>query len=70
MFLSWNVDVPSSYIHRRERTAMNGDTKKNIALGAIALGVGVALGAVLGNDRTRKSLADRGKNWLNNHRQN
>ena len=47
---------------------MNGDAKKDIALGAIALGVGVALGAVLGNDRTRKSLVDNGKNWLSNNR--
>jgi len=49
---------------------MNGNTKKHLALGAIALGVGVAVGAVLGNDRTRKSLVDKGKNWFNNHRQN
>jgi len=48
---------------------MNGNTKRDIALGAIALGVGVALGAVLGNERTRNSIVDKGKNWLNNHRQ-
>jgi thiamine biosynthesis lipoprotein ApbE len=48
---------------------MNGNTKKELALGAIALGFGVALGAVLGNERTRKSIVETGKNWLNNHRQ-
>lgn len=47
---------------------MNGEAKKDVALGVIALGVGVALGAVLGNDRTRKSLADKSKNWFNSHR--
>ncbi len=47
---------------------MNGEAKKDVALGVIALGVGVALGAVLGNDRTRKSLVDKSKNWFNNHR--
>lgn len=49
---------------------MNGETKKEIALGVIALGVGVALGAVLGNEQTRNSLVDKGKNWFNNRRQN
>jgi hypothetical protein len=68
MFLLWHANVPTSYMHRRERRTMNGNTKKDLALGAIALGVGVALGAVLGNDGTRKSLVDKGKNWLNNHR--
>lgn len=48
---------------------MNGEMKKDIALGVIVLGVGVALGAILGNDGTRKSLVDKGKSWLNNHRQ-
>jgi hypothetical protein len=48
---------------------MNGDAKRSIALGVIALGVGAALGAVLGNDKTRKSIADKGKNWLSNLRQ-
>jgi hypothetical protein len=47
---------------------MNGEAKKDVALGAIALGLGVALGAVLGNEKTRKSLVDNGKNLLNNHR--
>ena len=47
---------------------MNGEVKKDILLGAIALGVGAALGAVLGNDRTRRSLVDSGKKWLKNHR--
>lgn len=54
----------------RERGNMNGETKKEIALGVIALGVGVALGAVLGNEQTRNSLVDKGKNWFNNRRQN
>jgi len=49
---------------------MNGESKKEIALGALALGVGVALGAVIGNDATRKSLVDKGKNWINEYRQN
>jgi hypothetical protein len=53
---------------RRERKTMNGDTKKNIALGAIALGVGVALGAVFGNDRTRKSIVDNGKSLYSSYR--
>lgn len=48
---------------------MNGDTKKNIAFGVLALGVGVAVGAVLGNDRTRKSLVDKSKNLFNNRRE-
>jgi hypothetical protein len=48
---------------------MNGETKRAFALGAIALSVGVALGAVLGNDKTRKSLVDKGKNWFNGQRQ-
>jgi hypothetical protein len=48
---------------------MNGETRKSIALSAVALGVGVALGAVLGNDKTRKSLVDNGKTFFNNHRQ-
>jgi hypothetical protein len=48
---------------------MNGESRREIALSALALGVGVALGAVLGNDATRKSLVDKGKNWINAHRQ-
>jgi len=55
---------------RREKGTMNGESKKEIALGAIALGLGVALGAVLGNDTTRKTLVDKGKNWINVYRQN
>jgi len=47
---------------------MNGDAKKDIALGAIALGVGVALGAVFGNERTRKSIVDNGKSLFSNYR--
>jgi hypothetical protein len=53
---------------RRERKTMNGDTKKDIALGAIALGVGIALGAVFGNDRTRKSIVDNGKSLYSSYR--
>ena len=45
---------------------MNGESRKEIALGAIALSVGVALGAVLGNDTTRKLIADKGKDIFNN----
>jgi predicted ArsR family transcriptional regulator len=48
---------------------MNGESKRDIALSALALGVGVALGAVLGNDATRKSLVDKGKSWINEYRQ-
>jgi hypothetical protein len=48
---------------------MNGDAKRNVALGVIALGIGAALGAVLGNDKTRKSITDRSKNWFSNLRQ-
>jgi hypothetical protein len=48
---------------------MNGQSRREIALGAVALGVGVALGAVLGNDATRKSLVERGKSLINEHRQ-
>jgi hypothetical protein len=48
---------------------MNGESRREIALSALALGVGVALGAVLGNDATRKSLVDKGKNWINAQRQ-
>jgi hypothetical protein len=53
---------------QEERKTMNGESKKEIALGVIALGVGVALGAVLGNETTRKSLVDRGKSLFNNRR--
>jgi hypothetical protein len=49
---------------------MNGEARKGIALGALALGVGVALGAVIGNDTTRKSLVDKGKNWIKQYKQN
>ncbi len=49
---------------------MNGEDRKDIALGAIALSVGVALGAVLANEKTRKTLVDKGKGWLSNIRQN
>jgi hypothetical protein len=59
-----------SHQHRREKRTMNGESKREIALGALALGIGVALGAVLGNDTTRKSLVDKGKNWINAYRQN
>jgi hypothetical protein len=48
---------------------MNGESKRQIALSALALGLGIALGAVLGNDTTRKSLVDKGKNWINSYRQ-
>jgi predicted ArsR family transcriptional regulator len=48
---------------------VNGQSKREIALGALALGVGVALGAVLGNDVTRKSLVEKGKNWIKDYRQ-
>jgi hypothetical protein len=68
MFLSWNINVSGYWTRRRERKAMNGETRKSVALSALALGVGVALGAVLGNDKTRKSLVDKGNNWFNNHR--
>ena len=59
-----------SHGNRREKETMNGESKKEIALGALALGVGVALGAVIGNDATRKSLVDKGKSWINEYRQN
>jgi predicted ArsR family transcriptional regulator len=59
-----------SHRHRREKETMNGESKRDIALGALALGVGVALGAVIGNDATRKSLVDKGKSWINEYRQN
>jgi hypothetical protein len=48
---------------------MNGESKKDIALSALALGVGVALGAVIGNDTTRKSIVDKGKSWINEYKQ-
>jgi hypothetical protein len=48
---------------------MNGGSKREIAFSALALGVGVALGAVIGNDATRKSLVDKGKSWINEHKQ-
>jgi hypothetical protein len=54
---------------RRERKTMNGNAKKDIALGAIALGVGVALGAVFGNEKTRKSIVDSSKSLFSNYRQ-
>ena len=47
---------------------MNGDTKKNLALGTVALGVGVAIGAVLGNDKTRQSFVDRSKGFFGSRR--
>ena len=53
---------------RREIETMNGEAKRQIALSAVALGVGVALGAVLGNEGTRKSLVEKGKNWYNSYR--
>jgi hypothetical protein len=59
-----------SHRHRREKGTMNGESRREIALGALALGLGVALGAVLGNDATRKSLVEKGKNWINGYRQN
>ena len=68
MFLSRHSDVSCNRINRRERKTMNGDAKKDIALGAIALGVGVALGAVFGNERTRKSIVDNGKSLFSNYR--
>ncbi len=43
---------------------MNGNTKKSVVLGAIALAVGVALGAVL-NDKTKQLLVDRSKSYIN-----
>jgi hypothetical protein len=49
---------------------VNGESKREIAISALALGVGVALGAVLGNDTTRKTLVDKGKNWIKDYRQN
>jgi hypothetical protein len=49
---------------------VNGESRREIALSALALGLGVALGAVLGNDTTRKSLVEKGKNWINAYRQN
>jgi hypothetical protein len=55
---------------RREEKTTNNNAKKDIAFGVVALGVGAALGAVLGNDSTRKSLVENAKNWFNNHRQN
>ena len=47
---------------------MNGNTKKNLALGALVLGVGLAIGAVIGNDKTRNGLVEKGKGWFNNQR--
>lgn len=68
MFLLWDASVSDGNKERRDRKAMNGDAKKDVALGAMALGLGVALGAILGNEKTRKSLVDNGKNLFNNHR--
>ncbi len=48
---------------------MNGESKKTIALSAVALSVGVALGAVFGNDKSRKYLVDKGKSAFNSYRQ-
>jgi len=68
MFLSWHINVSYHSLCRRERRIMNGEAKRELALGVVALGVGVALGAVLGNDKTRKSPVDKGKNWFNNRK--
>jgi len=59
-----------SHRYRREKETMNGESRKEIALGALALGVGVALGAVIGNDTTRKTLVDKGKTWINEYKKN
>ena len=47
---------------------MDSSTKKNLALGALVLGVGLAFGAVIGNDKTRNGLVEKGKGWFNNQR--
>jgi len=47
---------------------MNGETKRAVALGILVLGVGVALGAVIGNDKTRVGLVEKGKSWINNRK--
>lgn len=47
---------------------MNGNTKKNLALGALVLGVGLALGAAIGNEKTRNGLVEKGKSWFSNQR--
>jgi len=64
----WDADVSRGDSERRDGKAMNGEAKKDVALGAMALGLGVALGAILGNEKTRKTLVDNGKNLFNNHR--
>ena len=70
MFLLRYTIVPSQSPQQEGKQRMNGESKKEIALSALALGVGVALGAVIGNDATRKSLVDKGKSWVNAYRQN
>ncbi len=59
MFLRWYIAVP-----KEEREDMNGDTKRSLVLGAIALGVGVALGAIL-NDKTKESFVDSSRGYIN-----
>ena len=70
MFLLRYTIVPIQSLSQEGEETVNGESKRDIALGALALGVGVALGAVLGNDTTRKTLVDKGKNWIKDYRQN
>jgi hypothetical protein len=48
---------------------MNGQTRSAIAM-AVVLGVGVALGAVIGNDKSRSMLTERSRGLLNGQRKN
>ncbi|MGB9024311.1 MAG: hypothetical protein WCC94_12885 [Candidatus Bathyarchaeia archaeon] len=49
---------------------MNGETKKAVTYGAVMLGVALALGAVIGNDKTRSAIVDKSKGLFSNLQKN
>jgi adenylate kinase len=49
---------------------MNGETRKAVTYGAVMLGVALALGAVIGNDKTRNVIVDKSKDLFSNLQKN
>jgi len=69
MFLSRCTNVPYQ-LHQEGNEEMNGETKKAVTYGAVMLGVALALGAVIGNDKTRSAIVDKSKDLFSNLQKN
>ncbi len=68
-FLLRYASVPDQ-LHQEGNERMNGETKKAVTYSAVMLGVALALGAVIGNDKTRNVIVDKSRDLFSNLQKN